>query len=103
MPLPVLKTFKEMVTAFIWDGKPSKIAYETLIGRVEEGGLGLLDPLLRLKALRIKVVKHFMGEGHKEWKGTFEYFLNKNFEMWSSVVWMKTKGKHDCRHPRLLF
>ena len=91
LPLPVLKTFKEMVTAFIWDGKPSKIAYETLIGRVEEGGLGLLDPLLRLKALRIKVVKHFMGEGHKEWKGTFEYFLNKKFEMGSSVLWMKIK------------
>src|SRR4029434_11125259 len=77
-----------MVTAFIWDGKPSKIAYETLIGRVEEGGLGLLDPLLRLKGLRIKVVKHFMGEGHKEWKRTFEYFLNKKFEMGSSVLWM---------------
>ncbi|KAI2646224.1 Potassium voltage-gated channel subfamily C member 1 [Labeo rohita] len=37
---------------FLWEKKPARIAYDTLIGAVEKGGLGLMDVGQRKKALR---------------------------------------------------
>lgn len=28
---------------FLWEGKPPRIAYNTILGAVERGGLGLMD------------------------------------------------------------
>lgn len=50
MPLWVYKKIKTLILNFLWEDKPSKIAYDTIIGKVEDGGLGLLDPLIRMKA-----------------------------------------------------
>lgn len=47
-----------------------------LIGGTEVGGLGLLDPLLRMKTLRVKLVKSFIDVKRKAmWKNVMEYFF----------------------------
>ncbi len=51
MPVWVYKRLKKCILHFIWEGKPAKIAYDTMIGPIEEGGLGLLDPDIRMKSL----------------------------------------------------
>lgn len=93
LPLPTAKHFKRIVTDFIWNGRPAKIRYETLIGSVEEGGLGLLDPILRLKALRVKTVKRFFEDEEIDWKKTMEFVLDKSFGLGSSALWMKWEEK----------
>lgn len=99
LPITVANVFKRLVTDFIWHGKPSKIKYETLIGAVEEGGLGLLDPILRLKALRVKIVKNFLLNDGKEWRKTMEYFLSKVCGRGSSALWMGLKDNMTVGIP----
>ncbi len=80
LPNEYVKRIKESVLDFLWGKGRAKIAYDTLIGGNEKGGLGLLDPLLRMKTLRVKVVKHFVDVKRKAmWKNVMEFFYK---EMW---------------------
>ncbi len=95
MPLWAEKRLKKCFTEFLWEGKPPRIAYDTLIGVVEKGGLGLIDVAQRKKCLRVKLVKKFLDEKiDTVWKKTMLYFLNKcgNFNLGESILWMKTKN-----------
>lgn len=89
------KNMKDVVLNFLWGNGRAKIAYYTLIGNSNEGGLGLLDPLLRMKTLRIKTVQKFL-QGNKDmiWKNVMDYYLRKcgYFEMGCNVLWMKLKN-----------
>lgn len=69
LPIWVYKRLKKSILNFIWEGKPAKIAYDTMIGPVEEGGLGLLDPGIQMKSLRVKIMKKFLNRDFKqEWR-----------------------------------
>ncbi len=95
MPLWAEKRLKKCFTEFLWEGKPPRIAYDTLIGVVEKGGLGLINVAQRKKCLRVKLVKKFLDEKiDTVWKKTMLYFLNKcgNFNLGESILWMKTKN-----------
>ncbi len=94
LPYEYVKRIKESVLDFLRGKGRAKIAYDTLIGGNEKGGLGLLDPLLRMKTLRVKVVKHFVDVKRKAmWKNVMEFFIKKcgYFSMDNNVLWMKTK------------
>ena len=95
MPMWVEKRLKKCFLDFLWNSKPSRIAYSTLIGDVGKGGMGLIDIEQRKNSLRIKIVKKYLDDGHKTaWKKTMEYFLNKcgDFNMGDGILWMKTKN-----------
>jgi len=49
------KKLKKCFLDFIWDGKPPRIAYNTIIGEVGKGGMGLIDVEQRQNSLRVKV------------------------------------------------
>ncbi len=66
-----------MTFKFLWDDKPSKMAYDTIIGKVEEGGLGLVDPWIRMKSMIIKTLKKFSNNDNIPWKSVRSYFINK--------------------------
>lgn len=87
----IYKKMKSIVLNFLWEGKTAKIAYDTLIGKVEEGGLGLIDPFIRMKSIRIKVVNKYWKDGKYAWKGVMKYFLDKCGKMGDDVLWMKLK------------
>lgn len=94
MPLWTEKRMKKCFLDFLWEGKPSRIAYNTILGEIEKGGLGLMDVEQRKNSLRVKTVKKYLQEESKtEWKKTMKYFLNKcgNFNMGDGILWMKTK------------
>lgn len=75
--------------------KAPRIAYNTLIGPVEEGGMGLVDLEQKVKSMRVKVVKKYLDDENKEdWKGTMEFYLNKcgNLQIGDNILWMKLKN-----------
>lgn len=89
-----VQRIKQCVLNFIWEGKPPRIAYNVLIGETEKGGLGLIDPEIRKKSMRVKVVKRFLNKDFKaEWKNVMKYYLNKcgDFNMSDDILWMKLK------------
>jgi len=94
MPLWTEKRLKKCFLDFLWEGKPARIAFNTILGAADKGGLGLMDVAQRKNSLRVKTVKKYLQEeGNAEWKKTMEYFLNKcgNFNMGDGILWMKTK------------
>lgn len=73
---------------------PPRVAYNTLIGQTDKGGMGLADIEIKKKSLRIKVVKKYLDEEEiGEWKETMKYFLGKCgvVNLGDSVLWMKMK------------
>ncbi len=62
MPLWVEKRLKKCFLDFLWGGKPPRIAYNTLIGAVGKGGLGLMDVEQRKNGLRVKIIKKYLDE-----------------------------------------
>ncbi|MGL4357173.1 MAG: hypothetical protein ACRCSY_00510, partial [Cetobacterium sp.] len=85
----------EYVMDFIWEKKPPRIAYNTLIGRPEEGGLGLVDVEQKKRSMRVKVVKKYLDVNVKgDWKSTMKHFLAKCGKGFLSdnILWMKLKN-----------
>lgn len=94
MPLWTEQRLKKCFLDFLWEGKPARIAHNTILGAVEKGGLGLMDVEQRKNAMRVKIVKKYLNEENKtEWKKTMKFFLNKcgGFNMGDGILWMKTK------------
>ena len=84
---------KKAVLGFLWDGKPARVGYDTLIGKREKGGLGLLDLRLRQKSSRVKVVKKYMEGGALFWMEVCSYLLAKcgGGGMGEAGLWMVMK------------
>lgn len=58
LPLWTEKRLKKCFLDFLWGSKPARIAYNTIIGAKDKGGLGLMDIEQRRNAMRIKIVKN---------------------------------------------
>lgn len=96
MPTWVEKRLKKcFFFIFLWNNKPPRIAYNTLIGEAGKGVMGFIDVEQRKNCLRIKIIKKYLDEGHKTaCKKTMLYFLNKcgNLNLGDSILLMKTKN-----------
>jgi hypothetical protein len=66
-PPIVVKEVKELITNFIWDNKPPKIAYKTLIQSIGNGGLKLIDFETKVKALKITWIKRLINSQDEAW------------------------------------
>lgn len=75
VPRWVEMRLKRYVLDFIWEKKPPRIAYNTLIGLTDKGRMGLADVELKKKTMRIKVVKYLNNEEKGEWKETMKHFF----------------------------
>jgi hypothetical protein len=58
MPKVYIDEYNLLIKKFIWNGKPPKVKYTSLINTVEEGGLKLQDLECKLKAVKIKWIKN---------------------------------------------
>jgi hypothetical protein len=91
LPAWAYKRIKTCILKFLWDEKPAKIAYNTIIGEVEKGGLGLIEPMIRMKSMRIKTIKRFMNDDEMVWKKIMSFFINKCGKMGDYFLWMNFK------------
>lgn len=48
-PSRVIRDYKRIISAFLWDAKKPKIAYDSLIQTIDRGGIKLIDLELRIK------------------------------------------------------
>ncbi len=64
----VFKEVKAIIRDFIWDDKPSRIAYEVLIQSVGNGGLKLMNIETKVKSLKAVWVKQFLDLSSHRWK-----------------------------------
>jgi hypothetical protein len=65
----VIEKYQSIILKFIWDNKPPKIKYKSLINNIEEGGLKLQDLPTKIKAMKIKWMKKLSNiDIMKPWK-----------------------------------
>lgn len=78
MELPgwVEREIKTLIVRYLWDGKPPKISYNTIIGEVKKGGLMLADPVLKKKCFHVKLVRKYLDPSNVSlWKYFRTHFL----------------------------
>ena len=64
LPIPedsLIKKIKSSIFNFIWD-KRDRIKRDTIIGNVEDGGIGLVDVELKLKAIKASWTKRLVDQ-----------------------------------------
>jgi exonuclease III len=64
----VIEQVKKLILDFMWDGKPSKIAYNVIIQDISLGGLKLTDFESKVKSLKACWVKRFLDTSTSRWK-----------------------------------
>ena len=69
-----IKTVNSKIYSFLWKGH-DRVARNTMIGDIGQGGLGMLDILAMQKALKLTWVKHYLFSRFHPWKLTFDHYL----------------------------
>ena len=73
LPTHYQKRFDKLLFKFIWGGICEPIKRETLIGKVQAGGLNVMSIRLKAMALRIVHIVNFL-RSHKDTPPTWVYF-----------------------------
>jgi hypothetical protein len=69
MPKMYITEYNKIIKEFLWNKKPPKVKYTTLIGPIEEGGLKLHDLNCKLTAIKLKWIKQLTKDGNPPpWK-----------------------------------
>ena len=76
VPEVVYSEVKKIIVDFLWDGKPAKIAYNTLIQGIDEGGLKLIDLKTKVKSLSVSWIKRLADESNAKWKSIPKLLYN---------------------------
>ena len=92
VPKRVFNEVKDIIIDFLWDGKPAKIAYNTLIQDIKKGGLKLVDFEMKVKSLKINWIKRLVDKDTTKWKAAALTFLkSKDMEFYFSCNKSKQK------------
>ena len=57
VPSQVITEVKCLITDFLWDGKPAKIAYNVMIQSIKNGGMNLVDFESKVKSIKVSSIK----------------------------------------------
>ena len=76
VPPQVVCEVKQLITDFLWDNKPPKIAYNVMIQSIENGGMNLVDFDSKVKSLRVSFVKRLLYPKAEKWKTPPSYFYD---------------------------
>jgi hypothetical protein len=60
IPKWAITKYTQLITNFIWDDKPAKIKYLTLIKPIAQGGLNLQDLNTKIEANKISWIKKLL-------------------------------------------
>jgi hypothetical protein len=60
IPKWAITKYNQLITSFIWDNKPAKIKYTTLIAPIGKGGLNLQDLQTKIEANKISWIKNIL-------------------------------------------
>ena len=70
-----LKKISGIIHHFIWKG-PDRVSRNSLIGNIQEGGLGMIDIFALYKAFKISWIKRYISaDCNHPWKLIFDFFL----------------------------
>ncbi len=75
-PPDALKEIKDIIQNFIWEGKTAKIAQNTLVKNIDEGGLKLCHYRTKVDALKLSCIKRLCNNREANWETLPKLFYN---------------------------
>jgi hypothetical protein len=78
MPKQYIEKYQKIVTKFIWNNKPPKVKYKTMINSIENGGLKLQDISCKKNALTLNWLKRIHDE---EYASPWKTYLSTHFKV----------------------
>jgi hypothetical protein len=91
-PRWVFDKYKQIITKFIWNNKPAKVKYSTMIAKIEDGGLYVQDLETKVEAMKLNWVKKLYDTNHQApWKTYIAQFFNMDM---STIVKSNLAEKH---------
>jgi len=77
LPVPkwVVSRFRKLVYHFLWNSKIETVSQQTLLGPVQEGGLGIIDFSCKSKALKVSYVFDIVNRADTKDFYLLKYFL----------------------------
>jgi exonuclease III len=124
IPKKYIDQYNSIITQFIWDNKPPKIKYKTMINSQENGGLGLQDLTCKINSLKLKWINKIMDTNYNSpWKAYLntkvkvdinelpyhnlnkncypmfaDQFYNELFTLWAQIHYCNPKNNEEiCR------
>ena len=103
VPDRVTKEVKAIIVDFLWDGKPTKLAYNVMIQQIEKGGLKLVDFESKVKTLKAAWVQRMTNNISQRWKAAPAAFYNTNslheyFKYNQSAIKLEPKFYQDIHN-----
>jgi hypothetical protein len=126
IPKSCIDEYNHAIIKFLWNNKPAKVKYRSLINTIDKGGLKLQDLQSKVDSIKIKWIKQMEdNECHSPWKGYLEYiikdkctaiphynyniaeqhnindgFYKQVFDIWRKIKINKVETYEDiCRQP----
>jgi hypothetical protein len=82
IPTWAIQSYNKLITNFIWDNKPPKIKYTTLIAPLAAGGLNLQDLQTKIEANKVTWIKKLLESKIKSpWKAYLQLKCNDPLEL----------------------
>jgi len=75
-PHMVLKKINKIIFRFIWKNKPDKVKRDTIIASKLNGGLKMVDYILKDKALKVRMLQRLLDSNKGKWKILPNYYLD---------------------------
>jgi hypothetical protein len=89
-PQWVITEYKNLITKFIWNDKPPKIKYLSLINTIDNGGLKLQDFETKISAIKIKWIQNMANyEISKPWKSYLQTYFDINVNLVPHINYSK--------------
>jgi endonuclease/exonuclease/phosphatase family metal-dependent hydrolase len=81
IPEWAITKYQQLISQFIWDNKPPKIKYQTLIAPIDKGGLNLQDLKTKIEANKITWIKNMVQQDLKKpWKSYLQTIIDTEIE-----------------------
>ena len=77
-PTHILEKIDNLLLSFLWNNKRPKVKRETIIAKIEDGGLKMPDIFEINKTAKIAWVKRLVGDNESKWKDLMYSLLNIN-------------------------
>jgi hypothetical protein len=78
-PKWVIHQYRDIVSKFIWNNKPPKVQYTTMINNIDEGALNLQDLECKINAIKLNWIKKlYDNDLEASWKSYIEQHFNED-------------------------
>ena len=88
-----INKYNKIIEKYVWQNKPAKVKYTTMIDTLDNGGLRLQDLRTKIKALKIKWIKNIID---KQYQAPWKSYISGKIKMEVTRLPYYNLNNNDC-------